>query len=1458
MTALVLSLQLRPTVDSGQTTTQPSQSCAPVAHRSLVHHLLLRHKCATRLAHISYCQPSQLPTTALPANQPLLLVLHCLRVMSLSPMRSSSLFPLAACLLLSLALLATPTNGQLTSWNQVQIVSLSSPNCTQSGSAVINCPLPVLLNIVTSGWGTLPTWALFVTITGTDGSELGPWNGNGAWATVASTDNGANVTLTATVYPQQYTPTLMAASTGATAPLLNMTLRQGFGGTLTPGAFLISFAYDAPPSLTSISGCTGSGTSTTGCDPASSILTFTGSGFRWFSNGGSDVDMWINGESATEVTGTFIQGVGGVPPSLNVMSDTMMTVNLGTAYIYLLLPVHYGGALVTIYFNERSTSFGVTTNTPTNQLQISFIPQPAPNITSVTIPPTWQGFGCRGTNGTGPFTNCIPGLSFINIQGNYIYDTTITIGNVNVTCIEQTSSLLRCQLPALASAGPWSLVVSDPNALVPQIYTDASLITFRSGASLASVQSCVNTGGTNWYGFWNGGLCNGGQVITITGTNFVVGDTSVTVTSTYNTTTGPPGNQTVSSTSVSACSIATVISSTSIQCTLTDLTLQQGYALNSVWFNMFGQQVYLQVTFSNGVTVTNSLPVTLYNYPNAPIVTSVQGCGGGPSTYAYNCAAGATIVINGQNLWNNQTSYQQSSNFVALPSSQQTQLGSWNNPVNWGCTVRGTPTPTQIRCRLPTFDSQVAPVGSDTLYPMNVWTDIPGAGFNAAFSNQFFISFNLGTSVSSWSAVTITSLSSSQCNQSGNAVINCVFPATVLVTTSGYGSLNVGGPGTGGGQGGPGGGVTLIATAADGTEISAIANRAPNDYGQNMYLTATFVPTIYRPTLVASSATATAPMLSVILRGNNFNASQTTSASLVSFAYDAGPTLNSISGCTGSGTSTTGCDPASAVITFAGSGFRWYSGGRGPQQQYNGVVQLWLGSASTNIAGPGTQGSPSLTVMGDNQMTLNMSLAYTYLLLPVHYGGGLVTIMLNEQFWTTNAYTNQLQISFIPQPAPIVTSVIAYNGNGGCQGINGTGPFTNCIPQVSAVDILGLYMYDVSVTVNGVSCLALTPITSSQVRCLLPYVGGAGPWDLIVSDPNAQTNSIYKESGLIQYSTAPSVSGMTTCTANGQLNSRGTWWGGLCNENTPITISGNNFVQGDSTATVMFTYVQNGPRRNWPAFIPASGNISVMCTGVSVTSTTSLSCTLPYLSSAVNASYVFYGSYVGLQVSFMSGSMTSNRLGLMAYSYPNAPTVTSVSGCAQSNSALSLSGCSSTSVLTVTGTNLWNATNAGPWGSFVNPVTDGFPSWSCTVTSSAATQLVCEMPVFDAYVSPVQEGITYNMTVTAFNTVTSWYVSGNAFAIDFTPLSGSSSSKLSTSKIVAIAVLVPIAAIVLAVLLFVCCIRRDGVKLSMPKLPSGSGKSASTGFGKHVDESGPSDHDVEMETSEVHNNDSIA
>ena len=207
---------------------------------------------------------------------------------------STRLCLLAASLLLSL--LVAPTNGQITSWSQVSILSLSSANCTQSGSAIINCPLPVTLTIVTSGWGTLPTAGTFVTITGTDGTELGPWNGSGSFLSVSPTDGGSNTTLIGTVYPQQYTPTLMAASTTAVARCSTSLSDSGTVARVTAACSSRSSTMLRLPSFPSAAALAAARRPPAATRPVA-FLPSLGSGFRWFSNGGSDVDMWINGQS---------------------------------------------------------------------------------------------------------------------------------------------------------------------------------------------------------------------------------------------------------------------------------------------------------------------------------------------------------------------------------------------------------------------------------------------------------------------------------------------------------------------------------------------------------------------------------------------------------------------------------------------------------------------------------------------------------------------------------------------------------------------------------------------------------------------------------------------------------------------------------------------------------------------------------------------------------------------------------------------------------------------------------------------------------------------------------------------------------------------------------------------------------------------------------------------------------
>ena len=310
-------------------------------------------------------------------------------------------------------------------------------------------------------------------------------------------------------------------------------------------------------------------------------------------------------------------------------------------------------------------------------------------------------------------------------------------------------------------------------------------------------------------------------------------------------------------------------------------------------------------------------------------------------------------------------------------------------------------------------------------------------------------------------------------------------------------------------------------------------------------------------------------------------------------------------------------------------------------------------------------------------------------------------IFFNEQRFTfqsglTNSYTNSLQISFIPQPAPNVTQVTTNFGPNACQGINGTGPFTNCIPLVSYINLAGQYMYDMAVTVGGVPCASLVTQSASLTRCLLPALSGTGPFDLVVSDPQAATTNYYTRSGFISYTANPSLASITTCTDTGATNFAGFWFGGICNEGQSITVTGTNFPTSDPTVQVVATWIpQNFFRPPW-----GQNPIPVYCANPTILSSSSIVCTLPYLSTLTgasqNASYAFYGSNVQLNVTFASGSISTNNLNLQLYAVPNSPVIYSVTGCAVSNSALQMSYCGSGSLITITGSNFAPASFGGP------------------------------------------------------------------------------------------------------------------------------------------------------------------
>ena len=604
------------------------------------------------------------------------------------------------------------------------------------------------------------------------------------------------------------------------------------------------------------------------------------------------------------------------------------------------------------------------------------------------------------------------------------------------------------------------------------------------------------------------------------------------------------------------------------------------------------------------------------------------------------------------------------------------------------------------------------------MYPLNV-------NVNGTQSNAFRISYIL-VQPSSWAQVQILSVSStSSCTTQGNVSINCAFPATVTIQTTGWGQLNLAF-------------ATLIVTGPDGTELGGFGSgvtlaRSSLDLGSNTTLQATIFPQAYTPSLVASAAGALAPLLNLTLRSWQAGGSSTVGFPGISFAYDAGPTLTSISGCTGSGAATTNCVPATAVLTFQGSGFSWFSN--------PGAVQLWLNTGYTTVAGQGggQGGQPALTVISDSMMTLNLANAYTYTLLPIHYGGVLVPIFFNEQRWSwpasgyVNSYTNALQISFIPQPAPNVTLVTTNNGPNGCQGTNGSFP----LHQLHPAGVVHRHRRSVHVRCSrdcGGLCMPFSGGAVGRAGALPPP---CAEWRRALrrgdQRPHCPDHSLLHQHRrhLVHHQPHHQQRHHMHRHWGSQPAGLLLWW--HLQRGHHHHHQRHQLPMGDTGVVVTATWNPPGNPNQRPPW--GQSAIPVTLTSASIISTTQITATLPYLASLTgassNASLAFYGNNVQLRVSFTSQPATNN-LNLQLYAVPNAPAVSSITGCAVSNSALQLSNCVSGSTLTITGTNLGNPGFGGP---FVGPVTNGGAQWICSVTSSSATQILCTLPTFDPQVS---------------------------------------------------------------------------------------------------------------------------
>ena len=489
----------------------------------------------------------------------------------------------------------------------------------------------------------------------------------------------------------------------------------------------------------------------------------------------------------------------------------------------------------------------------------------------------------------------------------------------------------------------------------------------------------------------------------------------------------------------------------------------------------------------------------------------------------------------------------------------------------------------------------------------------------------------------------------------------------------------------------------------------------------------------------------------------------------LSFVVLPFPVLTSISGCQGSGTGTYLCVPDRDVLHFSGTGL----------SVFNAInsYQFFIGTSYASVT---TASGSALQVVDDTSAYLFLNNSYASLLDSQSYSGVVMSVYFNLRWWQistqtqANFYTESFNVSFAPISPPQ-----AFPSSTTCTQLNSS-IFTNCAPQQGTITFTGQYLLEVSVSLSapglGIWICNWSSGSSSRLIVNLPVISvdrTGLAWDLTIT---AFSGSLVFP-GLVTFSTAPNIVGINICSQTSYIGSPTP----NCLPGSTITITGTHF-PADPLLSIGLT--RKGSLTGSP---PA---VTTMCMQPEVVDEYTITCVLPLLNASL--AQIFYGSLISLSV--LTTNTSSNSFASYLIAAPDAPVLTSVSGCAANNGSLQLLGCRGGDVIVVHGSNLN--------GSFAT-TTVGTMSlyWTyiggCTVLPGGTSNTVqCELPYVDATNSLALEGVQYSVQWYISTSILGSFKFGNAFYITFTwdvpsaPTSSSSSSSHTTAILAG--VLVPV------------------------------------------------------------------
>ena len=520
------------------------------------------------------------------------------------------------------------------SLSQVSILSVTG--CTDTYPTTVNCTSPANVTVWTSSALSqlAPTRLFFSTPTATSIVDCYP---NAA--------DSSNSSVVATVSAVTYDSTWIDS-------LINVSLFSSTAG-MTASFAGFSFAYEPPPVITSISGCSGSGTATLNCAPDTSVLTLQGAGLRWVAR-----SYWWQ----------IVIGSKGIRPSATIVNDSYILQPLTDVYYGIVLPEYYNSGALPIYFKNiySGKRLGVQES---NRLSISFIPLPPPSVAAVAVT------SCAQSSGAGNATswaNCMAGTSAVTLSGYYLYSDQVTVGGQSCVFSSATVSSITCYVALTSAFVPGvayevTLWNDDGRVTLP-----ASL-SFSSAPSLSYVVSCYPSLQYTYYPSvysQSAMLCPPTYTITLRGANFLqdpaVQVTLTTLPSVY--TSNTPFNM--------SCLNAVVLNSSTLTCVLPSISNATLAA------QVYRQSMSVQVAFPTSNQLTNSLVKSVYAPPSLPIVSSIRSADCSTSTSPIQlagCPPGATVTVTGVYL---STALTWANGFVSLSPDDNSQYQAAVTPIN--------------------------------------------------------------------------------------------------------------------------------------------------------------------------------------------------------------------------------------------------------------------------------------------------------------------------------------------------------------------------------------------------------------------------------------------------------------------------------------------------------------------------------------------------------------------------------------------------------------------------------------------------------------------------------------------------------------------------------------------------------------------------------------------------------